>query len=57
MKLDIEWPGMPEEHQMVFKNVEFEEDLFSYIKRKSLDFESGGLEEDDEEWNEEVEEN
>lgn len=51
MQAEIEWPGMPEEHQKPFKNVEYMDDLFSWSEWAHLEEEYG--EEDD--WEEEEE--
>jgi len=32
MHAEIEWPGIPEEHQMPFRNIEFTDDLFSWAE-------------------------
>lgn len=52
MRTDIKWPGMPEEHQKPFKNVEYEEDLFTSAELLLLeaDSEEEDFEEEDEEW-------
>jgi hypothetical protein len=36
----VQWPGIPEEHAMPFKNVEYLDDLFTWA-------EAGGLTDDD----------
>jgi len=37
MQAEIEWPGMPEEHQKSFGNVEYVDDLFSWAALERLD--------------------
>jgi hypothetical protein len=37
MQAEIDWPGMPEEHQKPFKNVEYVDDLFSWAEFARLD--------------------
>lgn len=46
MQAEIEWPGMPEEHQRPFKNVEYFDDLFSWAALAQLDYEY----EEEEDW-------
>ena len=53
MQSEIEWPGMPEEHQRPFKNVEYSDDLFSWAAFARLDDEG---EEDVEDWEDEEDE-
>ena len=36
LQSQIEWPGIPEEHAMPFKNVEYPEDLFSWAELSRL---------------------
>lgn len=50
MQTEIEWPGVPEEHARPFKNVEYEENLFSLDDLSHLG--DGGWE-DEEGWEEE----
>jgi hypothetical protein len=45
MQTDIEWPGIPEEYAKSFKNVEYQDDLFSWAELSQLEL---GL--DEEEW-------
>lgn len=52
MQTEIEWPGMPEEHQRPFKNVEYFDDLFSWAALAHLDDE---YEEDEVGWEDESE--
>jgi hypothetical protein len=47
MQAEVEWPGMPEEYQESFKNVEYLDDLFSWAALQQLEAE---YYEDDEEW-------
>jgi len=47
MQAEIAWPGMPEEYQESFKNVEYLDDLFSWAALQQLEAE---YDEDDEEW-------
>ena len=47
MQAEVEWPGMPEEYQESFKNVEYLDDLFSWAELQQLEAE---YDEDDEEW-------
>lgn len=47
MQAEVEWPGMPEEYQESFKNVEYLDDLFSWAALQQLEAE---YDEDDEEW-------
>jgi len=47
MQAEVEWPGMPEEYQESFKNVEYPDDLFSWAELQQLEAE---YDEDDEEW-------
>jgi hypothetical protein len=37
MQTEIEWPGMPEEHQRPFKNVEYWDNLFSWAELARLE--------------------
>lgn len=37
MQAEIDWPGMPEEHQRPFKNVEYQDDLFSWAAFAQLE--------------------
>ncbi len=46
----VQWPGMPEDHQKQFRNVEYEEDLFTSAELRELnadDEKCDDLEEDD----------
>lgn len=47
MQAEIEWPGIPEEYAKPFRNVEYEEDLFSIPSLSYLDVE------DEEDWDDE----
>ena len=49
MQAPVEWPGMPEEHAKPFKNVIYEEDLFSLLE---LEAEDGSFDEEAEDWEE-----
>jgi hypothetical protein len=53
MQAEIGWPGMPEEHQRPFKNVEYFDDLFSWAALAHLDDEYG--EDEEEGWEDESE--
>lgn len=48
MQTEIEWPGIPREHQKPFKNIEYIDDLFSWAEWKQLQEEY-----EDDEWVEE----
>lgn len=50
MESEINWPGIPEEFKKPFKNVEYEEDLFTISEASSLDEEM--TDEDDYDWGE-----
>ena len=43
----IEWPGIPEEYAKSFKNIEYQDDLFSWAEINQLELVSG---EDEDEW-------
>ncbi len=52
LSADIHWPGMPEEYKIKFRNIDFEENLFTLADREQLDDEyedelEGGECEDD----------
>jgi len=48
MQQTIAWPGLPEEFKRKFKNVDFDDDLFSLADRQSLDEDYGeDLDEED----------
>jgi hypothetical protein len=47
MQAEIEWPGMPEEYQKSFRNVEYVDDLFSWAALKQL---ADEYEEEDDDW-------
>lgn len=53
MESEINWPGIPEQFKKPFKNVEYEEDLFTISEASSLDEEFA--DEDEHDWNEEEE--
>jgi hypothetical protein len=41
MQAEVTWPGIPEEHARPFKNVEYQDDLFSWAELSRLDREYG----------------
>lgn len=47
IEADIEWPGIPEKFARPFKNVEFEEDLFSWARLNNLAYDDVEGDEDD----------
>jgi hypothetical protein len=51
MQAEIEWPGMPEEYQKSFKNVEYSDDLFSWAALQQIEAQY----DEDDEWEEEEE--
>ena len=53
MQAEIDWPGMPEEHQRPFKNVEYFDDLFSWAELARLETEYDEEEDDWEDWEDE----
>jgi hypothetical protein len=55
MQTEIEWPGMPEEHQRPFKNVEYMEDLFSWAALEQLEDDSADEFDEDDGWEDEEE--
>ncbi len=51
LETEIDWPGMPERFAKPFKNIEYQEDLFSWAKLANL--ESDYAEDDEGDWIEE----
>lgn len=47
METEIEWPSIPDEYAKPFKNIKYEEDLFSYAELNNLYKELGDAYEDD----------
>jgi len=56
MQSEIEWPGIPEQYAKPFKNVEYDEDLFTLSEASSLDQEFADEDEYGESWKDEDEE-
>jgi len=54
MQTEIEWPGIPQEHQKPFKNIEYIDDLFSWAEWKQLqeEYEDCEWEEEEDSWDE-----
>ncbi len=52
MQAEISWPGIPEEYARPFKNIEYEEDLFSASTLSYLDVEDDDYSDDEEDWEE-----
>lgn len=50
MQAEVDWPGIPEEYAKPFKNVEYEEDLFSMSTLSRLDAEDEEDWDDEEDW-------
>jgi hypothetical protein len=48
MQTKIEWPGIPEEYAKSFKNIEYQDDLFSWAELNQLEL--AKYEEDEDEW-------
>ena len=46
MSSEVEWPGIPDEHAKEFRNVEYEDDLFSSAEQAALSEESEEVDED-----------
>lgn len=49
---DVMWPGVPPEHAMPFKNVQYLDDLFTWAELAEIDKEYAGERADWEEWSE-----
>lgn len=56
MEGNIAWPGMPDEHKKSFQNVHFQEDLFSFGEINALRTAELDLDEDEEEFEEDLDE-